>query len=174
MTTSGYSDRILLVEVKGLCQSDHPGNHYTLKVPYPSLTRTLQFINRSGGKIVRVASQTLSLPDERPFQYLSDSQVVVEESPVSTSAGVLQSSTQGDAAVESVPAPSADSDSDSEKPLSLDAKIEISESTQGLSKSETEDLPASSPVDSEISAPPRLPDLIRFLLKKLAGSADSP
>lgn len=173
MTTSGYGDRILLVEVTGLRQSDHPGNHYTLKVPYPSLTRTLQFINRSGGKIVRVSSQTLSLPDERPFQYLSYSQVVMEESPASISE-VLQSSTQNDAAVESVPAPPADSDSDSEKPLPLDAKIEISESTQGLSKSDTEDLPASLPVDSEISAPPRLPDLIRFLLKKLAGSADSP
>jgi hypothetical protein len=71
----------------------------------------------------------------------------MEESPASISE-VLQSSTQNDAAVESVPAPPADSDSDSEKPLPLDAKIEISESTQGLSRSDTENLPASLPVDS--------------------------
>ncbi|MBE9101184.1 phycobilisome linker polypeptide [Vacuolonema iberomarrocanum] len=58
--------RILLVEVMGLrWQGGSSNSPYTFKVPYCSLARTLQFIKRKGGKIVRVELVASSLP---PFQ----------------------------------------------------------------------------------------------------------
>lgn len=69
MAATGYDDRILLVEVTGLCQqSGISTSHYTFKVPYRSLARLLQFVKQKGGKIVRVHPLTLSLPTEQLSQ----------------------------------------------------------------------------------------------------------
>jgi hypothetical protein len=63
MTTTGYDDRMLLIEVTGLRQQGvMPTSNYTFKVPYRSLTRTLQFISRQGGQVVRIESLSASLP----------------------------------------------------------------------------------------------------------------
>ncbi|MBW4691659.1 MAG: hypothetical protein KME27_07800 [Lyngbya sp. HA4199-MV5] len=69
MATTGYDDRILLIEVSGLRQQDvMPTSYYTFSVPYRSLARTLQFIRRSGGTIVRIHPLSLSLPIQQPSQ----------------------------------------------------------------------------------------------------------
>lgn len=63
MTATGYSDRMLLIEVTGLRQQGvMPTSNYTFKVPYRSLTRTLQFISRQGGQVVRIESLSASSP----------------------------------------------------------------------------------------------------------------
>jgi hypothetical protein len=69
MAATGYDDRILLVEVTGLRQqSVMHTSHYTFKVPYCSLARTLQFISRSGGKVVRIQILAAALPTQTRLQ----------------------------------------------------------------------------------------------------------
>ena len=69
--------RILLVEVMGLRWQGGPFNGpYTFKVPYRSLSRTLQFVKRRGGKIVRVELVASSLP---PFQRAERSDTTMVE-----------------------------------------------------------------------------------------------
>lgn len=69
MATTGYGDRMLLVEVTGLRQQGViPTSHYSFKVPYQSLARTLQFIKSRGGKVVRLHPLASSLPPLEPCQ----------------------------------------------------------------------------------------------------------
>jgi CpcD/allophycocyanin linker domain len=52
---NGLTDCMMRVEVKNM--SAHPTTRisaYAIKVPFSSLSRTMQFIHRSGGKVVEV------------------------------------------------------------------------------------------------------------------------
>ncbi|UBF25943.1 hypothetical protein K9N68_31135 [Kovacikia minuta CCNUW1] len=167
MTATGYDDQIVWVEATGLRQSTHPSSHCIFKVPYHSLARTLQFINRSGGKIVRVSSLTLSLPNPEPFQPFIPPVGVAEPGPASDQE-TLPSSTPGEGTEERPP-----DSAEPEESVASEAKIEIGESTPESDVSETEAVPASLPIESEVSAPPpKLPGLVRLLLDKLASQAN--
>ncbi|NJP11382.1 MAG: hypothetical protein HC866_19460 [Leptolyngbyaceae cyanobacterium RU_5_1] len=75
MVTTGYSDRVLVVEVTGLRQQGvAPVSNCTFKVPYRSLSRTLQFISRQHGKVIRIAVLSGSLPASELFQLSSSLQ----------------------------------------------------------------------------------------------------
>ena len=77
MAVNSDDARILLVEVMGLRWQGGPSNDpYTFKVPYRSLSRTLQFVKRRGGKIVRVELVASSLP---PFQRAERSDATMVE-----------------------------------------------------------------------------------------------
>jgi hypothetical protein len=48
-------DRMVRLEVAGVCQpSAKPTNHYTLTVPFSSMSTATQNVSRMGGKIVGV------------------------------------------------------------------------------------------------------------------------
>lgn len=51
------NDRAVQIEVSGLCQQGVMNRStYTVKVPYSSLSKTMQSISRMGGKIVGVVT----------------------------------------------------------------------------------------------------------------------
>ena len=77
MAINTDDDRVLLVQVTGLrWQNNLPTSEYTFKVPYRSLSRTLQFIKRSGGKIVRIEAMILPLPEQDLYQPSTSSEVI--------------------------------------------------------------------------------------------------
>jgi hypothetical protein len=102
MKTPRSDSRIFVVEAIGLSQ---PGILRTgvcrFKVPYQSLARTIQLINRRGGEIVRVTalSAVLSEPAQEPdLQLLSapdEAGVLVVE--------LVESATQSDAVKQTQP-----------------------------------------------------------------------
>jgi phycocyanin-associated, rod len=47
-------DRIVLIEVSGVCNAMAHQTHYSVKIPYSSMSSTIQRITRQGGKIVKV------------------------------------------------------------------------------------------------------------------------
>jgi phycocyanin-associated, rod len=47
-------DRIVLIEVSGVCNAMAHQTHYSVKIPYTSMSSTIQRITRQGGKIVKV------------------------------------------------------------------------------------------------------------------------
>lgn len=60
-----YNERVLLVEVAGIRQQGvMQTNHATFKVPYCSLSRSLQLIKLKGGRIVRIHPLASSLISE--------------------------------------------------------------------------------------------------------------
>lgn len=62
---ANYDERILLVEVAGIRQQGvMQTDHATFKVPYCSLSRSLQLIKLKGGRIVRIHPLASSLMTE--------------------------------------------------------------------------------------------------------------
>lgn len=106
MTATGYDDRMLVIEVIGLNQPNSVSTSYTVKVPYRSLARTLQFINRRGGKVVRVTALSATAAIAELPQVPS----VVDR--VSASPAAIKPA----AAPESVPNVEKDVEKDVEKP----------------------------------------------------------
>jgi hypothetical protein len=47
-------DRIVLIEVSGVCNAMAHQTHYSVKIPYSSMSSTIQRITCQGGKIVKV------------------------------------------------------------------------------------------------------------------------
>jgi hypothetical protein len=148
MATTGYDDRILFIEVSGLChQNVMPTSHYTFKVPYRSLARALQFINRKGGKVVRINSLSLSLPAQgfwNTFVSLEDREV--------DKIGVQ---------------PSPPFEADLGKPAPSKIILADSESAQVSTVPEVKEFASPRVAESEIPKPSKLIRLIRLFLEKL-------
>lgn len=141
MATTGYDDRTLLVEVSGLRQQEvMPTSHYTFKVPYRSLARTLQFIRCNGGKIVRIHSLSLSLPIQQSVQPSMPLEA-------NTAALLPLADLKGSLPAESVPG--------------------ASESTQPAVVAVTGELPSPQMVEARVPKSSKLLGLVSFLLGKL-------
>jgi hypothetical protein len=82
--SSGYNNRIVMIETTGFCQPNARTSVTTLKVSYQHLSRTMQRIHRQGGKVTQIrvlsgklegqiqpaqlpqpVAQTVSLPTEK-------------------------------------------------------------------------------------------------------------
>ena len=48
-------DRPVVIEVAGVCNTTAHQSNYSVKVPYSSMSSTIQGITRQGGKIVNIA-----------------------------------------------------------------------------------------------------------------------
>ena len=148
MATTGYDDRILLIEVSGLCQQGvMPTSHYTFKVPYRSLARTLQFIDRKGGKVVRINSLSLSLPTQGCW----NTSVPLEKREIDK--------------VDVQPSPPFEADLGQSTPAAI--ILADSEAAQVSAVLELEEFAAPLVAESEILEPSKLPRLIRLFLEKL-------
>ena len=87
--SSAYNRRTVAIEVTGLChQNVMRESMYTLKVPYSSLTFTLQSIRRMGGMIANV---TIGCPIEVP---LAETTVAVAQGIAATSVAVASRTTK--------------------------------------------------------------------------------
>jgi phycocyanin-associated, rod len=47
-------DQTVLIEVSGVCNAMAHQNNYSVKIPYSSMSSTIQRITRQGGKIIKV------------------------------------------------------------------------------------------------------------------------
>lgn len=47
-------DRLVMIEVTGVCNAAAHQTHYSVKSPYSSMSSTIQRITRQGGKILKV------------------------------------------------------------------------------------------------------------------------
>ena len=147
MATTGYDDRILLIEVSGLCQPHvMPTTHYTFKVPYRSLARTLQFINHKGGKVVRIESRSLSLPIQGCWN----------------SSGSLEDREVDEIDAQPLPAVEADLGKST-----LPEMILVDSEDQASVIPELVEFASPFVAKSEVLESPRLPRLVRFFLEKL-------
>jgi hypothetical protein len=124
-----------------------PTSHYTFKVPYRSLARTLQFINRKGGKVVRIESRSLSLPIQGCWN----------------SSGSLEDREVDEIDAQPLP-PFEDNLGKSTPPEMI---LVDSESDQASVIPELEEFASPFIAKSEVLESPRLPRLIRFFLEKL-------
>jgi intein/homing endonuclease len=60
-------DRIVLIEVSGVCNAMAHQTHYSVKIPYTSMSSTIQRITRQGGKIVKVTmGHPVPTPETKP------------------------------------------------------------------------------------------------------------
>lgn len=58
-------DRLVLIEVTGVCNAAAHQTNYSVKAPYSNMSSTIQRITRQGGKILKVtiAGSTPSIPE---------------------------------------------------------------------------------------------------------------
>ncbi|MBW4470589.1 MAG: hypothetical protein KME45_09310 [Stenomitos rutilans HA7619-LM2] len=151
MATTEYDDRILLIEVSGLRQQGTmPTSHYTFKVPYRSLARTLQFISRKGGKVIRIQAPSLLLPTPASWNHATSL----------ANPGVVE-------AIAAHPSSTFDPD----PVLALENAPTASETTQPTvvaeAVAEADTLTSLQPSEPRLLEPLNVPKLIRSFLKKL-------
>lgn len=147
MATTGYDDRILLIEDSGLCQQDvMPTSHYTFKVPYRSLLAPFN-LSAAKGVVVRIEALSLSLPIQGCWN----------------SSGSLE-----DREVDEIDAqPLPPFEADLGKSTLPEMILVDSESDQASVIPELEEFASPFVAKPEVLESPRLPRLIRFFLEKL-------
>jgi phycocyanin-associated, rod len=85
VSISEYNRRTITIEVTGMChQNVSRTSHYTVKVPYSSLARTLQSIQRVGGTVANVTAASLSTSAPVPPTVPATSRVRIPSETVET------------------------------------------------------------------------------------------